>query len=388
MSTIDKPAEDQSVMTAWRRHLHAQPEIAFKEHKTSDFVAAKLEEFGLQVHRGLAGTGVVGTLRRGEGGGSVGLRADMDALPIAEANNFAHASQHAGHMHACGHDGHTTMLLGAASQLARNGHFRGTVHFIFQPAEEGEAGGRKMIEDGLFDLFPVDRVFGMHNWPGIAAGHFAVRPGPMMASSDSWEMIVDGRGGHAAMPDTCTDPVVVSAQIVLALQTIVSRNLHPVDSGVVSVTQIHAGEAFNVIPGQVVLRGTARSFQPATRDLIERRMAEIANGIAAAGNCSVHFHYDRRYPPTINNADQARFAADVAALLVGEEHVDRDPVPTMGGEDFAFMLQEKPGAYLFIGNGPSDHGRILHSPHYDFNDDILSVGAAYWVKLIETALPA
>lgn len=388
MSTIDKPAEDQSVMTAWRRHLHAQPEIAFKEHKTSDFVAAKLEEFGLQVHRGLAGTGVVGTLRRGEGGGSVGLRADMDALPIAEANNFAHASQHVGHMHACGHDGHTTMLLGAASQLARNGHFRGTVHFIFQPAEEGEAGGRKMIEDGLFDLFPVDRVFGMHNWPGIAAGHFAVRPGPMMASSDSWEMIVDGRGGHAAMPDTCTDPVVVSAQIVLALQTIVSRNLHPVDSGVVSVTQIHAGEAFNVIPGQVVLRGTARSFQPATRDLIERRMAEIANGIAAAGNCSVHFHYDRRYPPTINNADQARFAADVAALLVGEEHVDRDPVPTMGGEDFAFMLQEKPGAYLFIGNGPSDHGRILHSPHYDFNDDILSVGAAYWVKLIETALPA
>jgi amidohydrolase len=386
MSIIDKPADDQSVMQQWRHHLHAQPEIAFREHKTSDFVAARLEEFGLEVHRGLAGTGVVGTLRRGEGG-AVGLRADMDALPITEANDFGHASRHAGHMHACGHDGHTTMLLGAASQLARNGQFRGTVHFIFQPAEEGEAGGRKMIEDGLFDLFPVDRIFGMHNWPGLPAGHFAVRPGPMMASSDSWEMILEGRGGHAAMPDTCTDPVVVSAQIVLALQTIVSRNLHPVDSGVVSVTQIHAGEAFNVIPGQVVLRGTARSFQPATRDLIERRMGEIACGIAQAGDCSVHFHYDRRYPPTINDAEQARFAADVAALLVGEEHVDRDPVPTMGGEDFAFMLQEKPGAYLFIGNGPSDNGRILHSPHYDFNDDILSVGAAYWVKLIETALP-
>jgi amidohydrolase len=386
MSTIDKPADDQNIMMQWRRYLHAQPELAFNEHKTSDFVAARLEEFGLEVHRGLAGTGVVGTLRRGEGG-TVGLRADMDALPITEANDFGHASRHTGHMHACGHDGHTTMLLGAASQLARNGRFGGTVHFIFQPAEEGEAGGRKMIEDGLFDLFPVDRVFGMHNWPGLPAGHFAVRPGPMMASSDSWEMIVEGRGGHAAMPDTCTDPVVVSAQIVMALQTIVSRNLHPVDSGVVSVTQIHAGEAFNVIPGQVVLRGTARSFQPATRDLIERRMGEIAHGIAQAGDCSVRFHYDRRYPPTINNAEQARFAADVAALLVGEEHVDRDPVPTMGGEDFAFMLQEKPGAYLFIGNGPSDNGRVLHSPHYDFNDDILSVGAAYWVKLIETALP-
>ncbi|KXU31522.1 peptidase M20 [Sphingobium sp. 22B] len=387
MHIIEQIAEKQPDLTGWRRTLHAEPEIAFQEHRTSDFVAAKLTEFGIDVHRGLGGTGVVGTLRRGAGG-VVGLRADMDALRVTEANDFGHASRVQGQMHACGHDGHVTMLLGAARHLAEHGRFRGTVHFIFQPAEEGEAGGRRMIEEGLFDLFPVDRVFGMHNWPGMPAGHFGVRPGPMMASSDSWEMIVEGAGGHAAMPDTCTDPVIVSAQIVLALQTIVSRNLHPVDSGVVSVTQVHAGDALNVIPGDVVLRGTARSFLPATRDLIERRMGEIARGVAQAGNCRVQFRYDRRYPPTVNDASQARFAADVAAALVGEERVDRNPVPTMGAEDFAFMLEAKPGAYLFIGNGPSDGGRVLHSPHYDFNDAILPVGASYWVRLVETALPA
>ena len=387
MQLIEDIRNQGESLTTWRRHLHSHPEIAFQEFATSDFVAARLTEFGMEVHRGLAGTGVVGTLRRGDGG-ALGLRADMDALPISEANHFDHASQIGGRMHACGHDGHTVMLLGAARYLAQSGNFRGTVHFVFQPAEEGEAGGRRMIEEGLFDLFPVDRIFGMHNWPGMPVGQFGVRPGPMMASSDSWEMIVEGRGGHAAMPDTCTDPVVVASQIVLALQTIVSRNLHPVDSGVVSVTQIHAGEAFNVIPQQVVLRGTARSFQPATRDLIERRMGEIAQGIAQAGNCRIGFHYQRRYPPTVNAPAEAKLAADVAALVVGEDHVDRDPVPTMGGEDFAFMLEEKPGAYLFIGNGPSDGERILHSPHYDFNDEILPIGASYWARLVETLLPA
>lgn len=374
-------------MIIWRRTLHRHPEIAFQEYRTADFVADRLTAFGIPIHRGLAGTGVVGTLRRGDGP-AIGLRADMDALPIAEANDFGHASRTPGRMHACGHDGHTAMLLGAARYLAESGHFAGTVHFIFQPAEEGEAGGRKMIEDGLFDQFPVDRIFAMHNWPGMPVGTFGVRAGPMMASSDSWEMTVTGKGGHAAMPDQGADAIVVAAQIVTALQTIVSRNLHPVDAGVVSVTQIHAGDAFNVIPATVVLRGTARSFRPETRDLIERRMGEVAHGIAAAGGCTVSFAYDRRYPATINAEDEAAIAADVAALVVGEGHVDRDPVPTMGAEDFAFMLQERPGAYLFIGNGPAQDERILHSPHYDFNDALLPIGASYWARLVETLLPA
>ncbi len=387
MPIVNRVAAFHEDMTAWRHRLHAAPELAFREHATADFVAEQLAAFGIAVDRGLAGTGVVGTLRNGDGP-AIGLRADMDALPILEANGFAHASATPGVMHACGHDGHTAMLLGGARYLAETRNFRGTVHFIFQPAEEGEGGGRRMIEEGLFERFPVEQVWGMHNWPGMPVGSFGVREGAMMASSDSWEMVVTGRGGHAAMPDTCTDPVVVAAQIVTALQGIVSRNLHPVDAGVVSVTQVHAGDAFNVIPAEVVLRGTARSFRPETRDRIERRMGEIAQGIAAAGECTVRFDYDRRYPPTINAAAQARVAGDVAATIVGEAQVDRDVTPTMGGEDFAFMLERKPGAYLFVGNGSADDGRVLHSPSYDFNDAILPIGASYWVKLVEHVLPA
>jgi amidohydrolase len=384
---INRIAAFHEDMTQWRHALHRHPETAYQEFRTSDFVAEKLTEFGMEVHRGLAGTGVVGTLRRGDGP-AIGLRADMDALPVTEANGFAHASQTPGRMHACGHDGHTAMLLGGARYLAETMNFAGTVHFIFQPAEEGEAGARRMIEEGLFDQFPVDRVFGMHNWPGMAVGRFGVRPGPMMASSDSWEIVLRGKGGHAAMPDEGVDPVPVAAQIILALQTIVSRNVPPLDSGVVSVTQVHGGDAFNVIPSSIVLRGTARAFRPEIRDLIERRMGEIAAGIAAAGNCMAEVQYDRRYPPTINAAQEAAIAANIAALVVGEAQVDRDPVPTMGGEDFAFMLEAKPGAYLFIGNGPRDGGRMLHSPHYDFDDAILPIGASYWAKLVETLLPA
>ncbi|MET0371938.1 MAG: M20 aminoacylase family protein [Sphingobium sp.] len=387
MPVVNRIAAFHEDMTRWRHVLHQHPEIAFQEFRTSDFVADRLADFGIAVERGIAGTGLVATLRRGEGP-SVGLRADMDALPVTEANHFDHVSQAPGRMHACGHDGHTVMLLGAARYLAETMNFRGTVHFIFQPAEEGEGGGRKMIEEGLFDRFPVERVFGMHNWPGMPVGQFGVRPGPMMASSDSWEIVVRGKGGHAAMPDQCTDPVVAAAQIVLALQTIVSRNLHPVDAGVVSVTQVHGGDAFNVIPSAIVLRGTARAFRPETRDLIERRIGEIARGIAQAGGCTADYLYDRRYPATVNAEAEAALAADIAALIVGEANVDRDPVPTMGGEDFAFMLEEKPGAYLFIGNGPSDGGRVLHSPHYDFDDALLPLGASYWAKLVETLLPA
>src|SRR3954471_15159012 len=303
MPIINRIAAFHDEMTAWRRDIHAHPETAFEEHRTSDYVAKKLGEFGIQVERGLAGTGLVGTIKRGEGP-AIGLRADMDALHIHEANGFGHKSQNEGKMHACGHDGHTTMLLGAARYLQETGRFKGTVHFIFQPAEENEGGGRKMIEDGLFKKFPVQSVYGMHNWPGTPVGTFAVRPGPMMACFDIFEITVTGKGGHAAMPHTGVDPVVAAAQIVTSLQTIASRNTHPVDSAVVSVTQIHAGDTWNVIPESVVLRGTTRSFKPAVRDAIEARMKQIADGVAAAHGASAKFRYERRYPPTINHATE------------------------------------------------------------------------------------
>ena len=387
MPIVNRIAAFHDEMTAWRRDLHAHPETAFQEHRTADYVAAKLTEFGIPIDRGLAGTGVVGTIKRGEGP-VIGLRADMDALHIHEANGFGHKSQNAGKMHACGHDGHTTMLLGAARYLAEAGRFRGTVHVIFQPAEETEGGGRKMIEDGLFKKFPVQEVYGMHNWPGTPVGRFAVRPGPMLAASDTFEITVTGRGGHAAMPHTVIDPVVAAANIVTALQQIASRNTHPVDSAVVSVTQIHAGDAWNVIPERVLLRGTARAFKPAVRDMVERRMKEVVDGIAAAHGAGADFTYRRGYPPTVNHERETEIAARAAAAVVGETNVDRNPMPTMGGEDFAFMLEQKPGCYIFIGNGASDGGRVLHSPHYDFNDEILPIGASYWATLVEQVLPA
>jgi len=387
MPIINRIAAFHDDMTAWRRDLHAHPETAFEEHRTSDYVARKLTEFGIDIDRGLAGTGVVGTIKRGNGP-VIGIRADMDALHIHEANGFGHKSQNDGKMHACGHDGHTTMLLGAARYLAEAGRFRGTVHLIFQPAEETEGGGRKMIEDGLFEKFPVEAVYGMHNWPGTPVGKFAVKAGPMLAATDTFEIVVTGKGGHAAMPHTTIDPIVISAQIITGLQTIASRSTHPVDSAVVSVTQIHAGEAWNIIPERVLMRGTARSFKPAVRDAVEAQMKRIIDGIAAAHGASAAFTYNRNYPPTVNHERETEIAARVAVDVVGEANVDRNPMPTMGGEDFAFMLEQKPGCYIFIGNGPSDGGRVLHSPHYDFNDEILPIGASYWARLVETVLPA
>jgi amidohydrolase len=388
MPIINRIAEFHDDMTGWRHDLHAHPETAFEERRTSAFVAAKLKEFGLDgVHEGLAGTGVVGTLKgRRPGSRAIGLRADMDALPIAEKNDFAHRSTHDGKMHACGHDGHTTMLLGAARYLAETRNFAGTVHFIFQPAEENEGGGRVMVEEGLFEKFPVEAVYGMHNFPGIPVGKFAVKPGPMMAAFDIFEITVTGRGAHAAMPHEGIDPVVVAAEIVGALQTIASRATDPADAVVVSVTQIHGGDAWNVIPEQVVLRGTTRSFRPEVQASVEPAIRRIAEGIAAAHGARAALRYERRYPPTVNSAAEAEQAARIAAEIAGEANVDRAPVPCMGAEDFAFMLQKKPGAYVWLGNGDGAGGCMLHNPRYDFNDAILPIGASYWVRLAETVL--
>ena len=373
-------------MKSIRHDIHAHPETAFEEKRTSDIVAGRLAEWGFAVHRGLGRTGVVGTLRNGNGKRAIGLRADMDALHVHEKNGFAHKSQHEGKMHACGHDGHTTMLLGAAKYLAQHRNFDGTVNFIFQPAEENEGGAREMINDGLFDKFPCDTVWGMHNWPGMAAGHFCVMPGPMMAGFDIFEIILTGRGAHAAMPHNGVDPIVAGSALVQALQTIVSRNKHPVEAGVVSVTQFHAGDTWNVIPNEVVIRGTARSFKPDVQDLIERRINEICDGVAATFGCTVNVRYERRYPPTVNSAAEAALSQSVLEELVGKDNVHTNETPTMGAEDFAFMLQAKPGCYIWIGNGDGAGGCMLHNPGYDFNDEILPLGASYWVKLVERCL--
>lgn len=385
MPIINRIAEFHDDMTAWRRDLHAHPETAFEEKRTSDIVAAKLEEFGMDVHRGLAETGVVGTLTTGKGP-TIGLRADMDALDVEELNDFEHKSTHDGKMHACGHDGHTTMLLGAARYLAETKNFKGTVHFIFQPAEENEGGGRVMVEEGLFEKFPVEAVYGMHNWPGQEAGVFAVTEGPLMAAFDIFELTVKGKGAHGGMPHLGIDPVPVAAEIVSALQTIASRATDPIDAAVVTVTQIHAGHAWNVIPDDVVLRGTTRSFRPEVQDTIEPAIRRIAKGICQAHNCELEMMYERRYPPTINEAGAAKVAFRAAADVSGESKIVTNPTPTMGAEDFAFMLQEKPGCYVWLGNGPGEGGCMLHNPHYDFNDEILTVGASYWARLVELEL--
>ena len=386
MSIIEPINALHAEMTAWRRDLHAHPETAFEEHRTAEAVAEKLASFGLAVHRGLAKTGVVGSLQVGSSGRAIGLRADLDALPIQETSTFEHRSRHAGRMHACGHDGHMAMLLGAAKHLAASRNFDGTVHFIFQPAEESQGGGRAMVEDGLFERFPVEAVFGMHNWPGMPVGEFGVMPGPMMASADEFEIRITGRGGHAAMPHQTIDPVVVGSQIVQALQAIASRNANPVDATVITVTQFHAGDAINVIPGEAVLRGTSRALRPAVQDLIEEGIRRVCSGVAAAHGAQVAVRYERRYPPTINSPGEAAFAAQVMRDIVGAEHVHTDLPPTMGAEDFAFMLQVKPGAYAWIGNGPGEGGCMLHNPGYDFNDAILPLGATYWTRLAETFL--
>jgi hippurate hydrolase len=354
-------------------------------------VAESLERWGIEVHRGLGKTGVVGVLKRGTGGASIGLRADMDALPIQELNTFGHRSTNDGRMHACGHDGHTAMLLGAAKHLAEHSKFEGTVVFIFQPAEEGGAGAKAMIEDGLFKRFPVDAVFGIHNWPGMPAGSFGVVEGPIMASSNEFRITVRGTGSHAALPHNGRDPVFTAVQIANGLQSIITRNKKPIDTAVLSITQIHAGEAANVVPDQAWLGGTVRTFTVATLDLIEERMRKIVEATAAAYDCEVELHFNRNYPPTINAAEETRFAAEVMAEVVGKDKVDNAVEPTMGAEDFSFMLLERPGCYAFLGNGDGGHRErghgagpcMLHNASYDFNDDLLSVGSSYWVRLVE-----
>jgi amidohydrolase len=392
MPAINRIADFQAEMSGWRHDIHAHPETAFEEHRTAEIVARLLESFGIAVDRGVARTGVIGTLVGSKPGGSrpgmraIALRADMDALPIHEKNGFAHASTHDGRMHACGHDGHTAMLLGAAKYLAETRNFAGTVHFIFQPAEENEGGARLMVEEGVFERYPVEAVYGMHNWPGLPAGQFAIRPGPMMAAFDIFEITIAGRGAHAAMPHLGIDPIVAAAYIVTALQTIASRNIHPLDGAVVSVTQIHGGDTWNVIPDSVVLRGTTRSFDPAVRDALEPAIRRIAEGACASLGAEVAMRYERRYPPTVNSPAETEVAAATAAALVGSDNIRRDLLPSMGAEDFAFFLEGKPGAYIWIGNGAGAQEAMLHNPHYDFNDEILALGASYWARLAETVL--
>ncbi|CAM5781508.1 M20 aminoacylase family protein [Castellaniella caeni] len=383
-------------MTDIRRSIHAWPELAFQEVRTADTVARLLESWGIAVHRGLGTTGVVGSIVGRGPGRAVGLRADMDALPMPEANTFAHASQNPGVMHACGHDGHTTMLLAAARYLAEQRDFNGTVHVLFQPAEEGGGGARRMIEDGLFTQFPMDAVFGMHNWPGLPVGTFGLTEGPIMASSNRFNITLQGKGAHGAMPHLGVDPVVAAAQLTLAFQTILTRNKDPLDAGVISVTQIHTGSADNVIPDQAVLRGTVRTLDDAVLDLIEARMRALSTQLAAAMGCTADFHFSREYPATLNHPAETALCTEVLTGLVETEHVQTAVRPSMGAEDFAFMLQQRPGCYVWIGNGTGDHRTpghgagpcTLHNSSYDFNDALIPLGAAYWVLLAQRALQA
>jgi amidohydrolase len=379
-------AEFHADMMTWRQHIHAHPEMAFREYLTSDFVAAKLMEFGIPIERGLAGTGVVGTLRCGSSQRAIALRADMDALPIHEKTGCAHASIHDGIMHACGHDGHTTMLLGAARYLAESRSFDGTVHFVFQPAEENECGGQAMVDAGLFTRFPVEAVFGMHNWPGVPVGSFAVRSGPIMAADDKFEITITSRGAHAAMPHLGDDPIVAAGALVGAVQTVASRSVDPQDQVVVSLTQLHGGNTWNVIPEEVVLRGTCRYFKAELRQILEATLRRISDGVAATYGVKVEFAYRKPIPPAINAKEPTELAAGAAALVAGDANVHRDLPPSMGCEDFAFMLAARPGCYVWIGNGPTADGRSLHSARYDFNDEILTLGASYWCTLVERVL--
>jgi amidohydrolase len=385
----------QTELQQIRRDLHAHPELCYEEQRTADVVAARLTEWGIPIVRGLGVTGVVGIVTNGHSPRAIGLRADMDALPMQELNSFPHASRHAGKMHACGHDGHTAMLLGAAHYLSTHRNFDGTVYLIFQPAEEGGGGARRMMEDGLFEQFPMDAVYGMHNWPGLATGNFGVVAGPMMASSNEFRVVVKGKGGHAAQPHRGVDPVMVAVQIAQAWQNIISREKNPLETAVLSITQIHAGSATNVIPDEAVLIGTVRTFTTGMLDLIERRMDEVAGAIAAGFNASIEFGFKRNYPPLVNHAAQTAFAVEAMKAVVGSERVDTGVEPTMGAEDFAYMLQAKPGCYVFLGNGEGDHRAgghglgpcQLHNASYDFNDQLLPIGASYWVKLAEMSLP-
>ncbi|MDD9905672.1 MAG: M20 family metallopeptidase [Rhodospirillaceae bacterium] len=394
MSDQDKQEQRRKIealtdeLQAIRRDIHKHPETAYEENRTADIVAERLESWGLEVHRGLGGTGVVGTLRKGDSNRAVGFRADMDALFIQEKNTFDHRSVHDGKMHACGHDGHTTMLLGAARYLSESERFNGVLHFIFQPAEEGEAGAKAMIDDGLFDLFPCDAVYGLHNMPGIEAGHIGLRAGPILAASDRWTAEFRGSGGHGSMPHKGTDPTVAAAQFITAMQTIVSRNVDPIDTGAISVGHITGGDpgSLNIIPSDVLVGGTARSFTDTTRDLIERRLGEVAEAIAGAHGCEVDVSYIRGYPATVNWREQTEIATRAAEAAVGAARTDPNLNPLPGGEDFSFMLQQVPGCYAFIGNGFGEPDEFVHAPRYDFNDEIISSGVNYWVELAEAEL--
>ena len=390
MHLIAELTGQADAITSLRRDIHAHPELCFQEHRTADLVAQRLTQWGIPVHRGLGTTGVVGTIQAGTSPRAIGLRADMDALPMQEFNTFAHASRHAGKMHACGHDGHTAMLLAAAQYLSQHRNFDGTVYLIFQPAEEGGGGAREMIKEGLFTRFPVDAVFGMHNWPGKPYGTFAVSAGPVMASSNEFKIVLKGKGGHAALPHNTLDPIPAACQLVQGFQTIISRNKKPIDAGVISVTMVHAGEATNVVPDTCELQGTVRTFSVEVLDLIEQRMRTMTESTALAYGWECTFEFVRNYPPTINTPDESAFARQVMRDIVGPEQVLVQE-PTMGAEDFAYMLMERPGCYVFIGNGEGDHREVghgggpcmLHNPSYDFNDALIPLGATYWVRLVE-----
>lgn len=383
-------AQEAEIM-AIRHDLHRHPELAFKEYRTAAIVAETLRGWGIAVSEGLAGTGVVGTLRgRRPGADAIGLRADMDALPIREATGLPYASMHEGVMHACGHDGHTAMLLGAARHLAREPDFAGTVHFIFQPAEEGKGGGRRMVEEGLFRRFPCRAVYGLHNEPGLEIGHFGIRVGPMLAAMDDWRVVFSGTGGHGGRPHRATDPTIAQAQFVLTLQSVIGRNIPGHETAVISVGHIGAGaaDAPNNIPAEVHLTGTMRTYRPEIRDIAIRRLRELAEAAASAHNCRVEVTIDSHYPPLVNSRDETMRAADAAAAVVGEEAVDREFPQITAAEDFAFMLRERPGAFMLIGNGFAPDGALhhVHTPHYDFNDALLTLGSAYWVMLVQREL--
>lgn len=388
MPTINRFAEFHEEITAWRRDIHEHPELMFDVHRTAGVVSRKLNEFGVdEIVEGLGRTGVVGVIRgRDTGSGKViGLRADMDALPLQEIRDLPYKSQTDGKMHACGHDGHTAMLLGAAKYLAETRNFDGTAIVIFQPAEEGGGGGQVMVDDGLMERFGIEQVYGMHNMPGLPVGQFATRTGGIMASVDFFDIEIEGLGGHAARPNTCVDPAIVVSQLVQAFQTIVSRSADPVENMVLSVTKIHMGDANNVIPQTATMGGTVRTLSPDVRDLAENRMNAICTHVGEANQATVKLQYNRLYPTTVNHAAETAFAVDVARQIVGDDNVNDMAPPVMGGEDFSFMLEARPGSFIFVGQG---EGAGLHNPAYDFNDEIIPIGCSYWVKLVETAMPA
>ncbi len=386
MHPLSPLVERHDEFVRWRHQIHAHPELAYQERDTARFVAEKLSSWGIEVHQGLATTGVVGRLSAGASERRIGLRADMDALPMQEKNQFLHRSKNDGCFHGCGHDGHTTMLLAAAWHLSQTRNFDGTVHFIFQPAEETAGGGRVMVEQGLFELFPCDEVYALHNWPTLPKGQIAVRGGPVMAATDQWDLEVIGRGGHAAFPHTTVDPIYVGTQIVQAFQGLLSREMTPTDAAVISTTRFVAGSAYNVIPDKAILAGTVRTFDLALQDTLDRRMGEVARSVAAAWRAEAVFTFNRGYPATHNDAECARYAAEAAAKVVGEASVITEYEPSMGGEDFAYMLQACPGAYLWLGQRDDSHPAQLHSPHYDFNDSVLTQGASLYVALAESRL--